>query len=403
MRDKQQRSLRDVERASGLKSGYLSQLERGEVQHPSPTVLKKIADGYTIPMAVVLQWSGYVSDAPELTPNQAVALSTIGDPSDHELKALKAIIDLLRANGSAAMAAASALDLELDDVTREEIRGYALALLREADALGERPTPVDHLCEAAELVRVGDITLDPRDRKRLVEQLGGWVDQAWHRLLGSMDFRADAIWIKPGLHPKRERFVLSHEVGHAILPAHRAIFARPDDKTRIKPWVNDFVEREANQAAAELLFQGDQLRDEADSSPITLDATIGLSDRFGASIIATVRRIAEDSRRDVAVAEAHKSDHGLGPTHLYASPGFAARYGWQRDTFPRDTIRPWLHEATSLVAPRFYVWNDARGRSTVVRVEALFTGYASIVLIVRETGLRRAAFQRRAQSPVPLD
>src|ERR1700735_4122067 len=39
-------SLREMERRSGLNSGYLSQLERDEIANPTPAVLKKVSVAY---------------------------------------------------------------------------------------------------------------------------------------------------------------------------------------------------------------------------------------------------------------------------------------------------------------------------------------------------------------------
>src|SRR4051794_13162654 len=94
-------SLREIQRRSGLNSGYLSQLENGKIVYPSPTILQKVASGYRLRFDDVMAWAGYApaGAADPVTPNQAVALSTVsalGDPSDEELQALKAIIDLLQ-------------------------------------------------------------------------------------------------------------------------------------------------------------------------------------------------------------------------------------------------------------------------------------------------------------------
>jgi transcriptional regulator with XRE-family HTH domain len=95
-------SLRDMERRSGLNSGYLSQLEQGKIVHPSPVILRKVADAYEIRFEDVLSWAGYASDDhPEVLPRQAMALSTVaslGEPSDSELEALMAIVKILQQN-----------------------------------------------------------------------------------------------------------------------------------------------------------------------------------------------------------------------------------------------------------------------------------------------------------------
>lgn len=92
-------SLRDVERRSGLQSGYLSQLERGKIAHPGPTVLRSIAAGYGVRYEDVLSWTGYAPAGDTPSPRQAVAMSAIaalGEPSEEELETLTAIVNLLQ-------------------------------------------------------------------------------------------------------------------------------------------------------------------------------------------------------------------------------------------------------------------------------------------------------------------
>lgn len=92
-------SLRDVERRSGLQSGYLSQLERGKIAHPGPPVLRAIADGYGVRYEDVLSWTGYAITADSPSPRQAAAMSAVaalGEPSEDELETLTAIVNLLR-------------------------------------------------------------------------------------------------------------------------------------------------------------------------------------------------------------------------------------------------------------------------------------------------------------------
>lgn len=384
-------SLREVARRSDLNSGYLSQLENGKIIHPSPSILEKVARGYGLRFEDVLRWTGYVREPEEeVTPNQAVALSTVadlGDPSDEELQTLKAIVDLLQSKRIATFAATS--DLPLEDEAVAEIRGYALAVLREADGLGRRPTPLQDIQEAARLVLAGEITLDAKDRARLFERFGKWVHLAWKRLQGTFDYRTSAIWVKPDLHAMRRRFVIGHEIGHAILPAHKQSFAYVDDFTRFPPFARDLFEREANQAAVEILFQGGQATDEFDSSPPSLDEICETSASFGASVVATTRYVAETSKRAVAVAIAHvKQDGGLGPTHIYTSRSFEAAFGWCAGGAPWNEIRAALRTAHNRDDETWIVEN-LRREPRVVNAQKINTGYAAIVLAVPESRARK--------------
>jgi HTH-type transcriptional regulator, competence development regulator len=392
VRDRQRWSLREVEKRSGLSNGYLSQVERNEIGHPSPTVLRKLAKGYRVDFLVLLQWAGYVDDDQlALTPNQAAALSTLGDPTTEELEALKGIVEVLRSKRTATSLAVALPRQELDAVAQEEIAGFARALLLEADALGKRPTPLDDLRAAADLVRVGEIELTPRDRAKLAARFGRWVELGWHRLRGALDYRTKSVWIKPELHPKQKRFTLSHEIGHAILPAHRETFAVVDDPRSLAPEVRALFEQEANYAAAQLLFQCGQLREEADASPITLERLCDYAELFGASIVSTVREVAESSEQDVAVAIAYQPRDDFGPTHFFCSQSFEQRYRWNSGLGPTARLREELVTAPREIRRSEWALTDAADRLTSLRVESLHTSWAAVTLVVREPGLRRTA------------
>ncbi|HUB73858.1 MAG TPA: ImmA/IrrE family metallo-endopeptidase [Solirubrobacteraceae bacterium] len=385
-------SLRDIEQRSGLNNGYLSQLENGKIAHPSPSVLHKVAIGYELGLDDLLRWAGYVTgDEQPVTPKQAVALSTVkglGEPSDEELKALQAIVELLRSNRSASYTPASDLPLEVQ--ASAEIRRYALALLREADALGRRPTPLSDVQQAARLVLAGELRLDAKDRAKLLQRFGGWVNLAWKRLQGTFDYRTAEIWVAPDLHAMKRRFVISHEIGHAILPAHKQTFAHVDDYTRMPPFARDLYEREANQAAVEILLQGGRASDEFDSSAPSLASICRLSNAYGASIVATARYVAETSRRAVAVVIAHHSHAGgLGPAHIYASPRFLGKYAWRSGCAPWDRIQPALCSASNGEQETWVVENLRREPRLAV-AEKLDTGYAAILLVLPQSRARAA-------------
>jgi transcriptional regulator with XRE-family HTH domain len=390
VREKNGDSLRKIEGRSGLNNGYLSQLENGKITHPNPSILQKVATGYGLRFEDLLQWTGYVSGPQDdVTPNQAVALSTVsdlGEPSDEELQALKAIVEILQKNRTPTFAAAS--DLALDEETIAEIRRYALAVLREADGLGRRPTPLEDIQESARLVLTGELTLDARDRARLFERFGNWVNLAWKRLQGTFDFRTSEIWVAPDLHAMKRRFVVSHEIGHAILPAHKQTFVYVDDFTCLPPFARDLLEREANQAAVEILFQGGQASDEFDSSPPSLDEICSISSTFGASVVSTARYAVETSKRAVAIAIAHRNpERGLGPTHIYASKRFESVFGWQSGGAPWNEIRAALRTSRN---PDHETWvvENLRHEPRVVNAEKMNTGYAAIVLAVPESRTR---------------
>jgi HTH-type transcriptional regulator, competence development regulator len=53
-------SLRAVEEATGISNTYLSQLERGDAQKPSPDKLQALAEFYKVPYTDLLRDAGYL-------------------------------------------------------------------------------------------------------------------------------------------------------------------------------------------------------------------------------------------------------------------------------------------------------------------------------------------------------
>jgi transcriptional regulator with XRE-family HTH domain len=54
-------TLRAVQDTVGISNAYLSQLETGKVQSPSPVVLHKLSKLYDLPYATVMEAAGYPS------------------------------------------------------------------------------------------------------------------------------------------------------------------------------------------------------------------------------------------------------------------------------------------------------------------------------------------------------
>ena len=55
-------SLREVEEATdkAVSNAYLSQLERGKIQRPSPTMLQSLAEVYAVPYEALMEKAGYL-------------------------------------------------------------------------------------------------------------------------------------------------------------------------------------------------------------------------------------------------------------------------------------------------------------------------------------------------------
>lgn len=371
---------------AGVNHGYLSQLERNEVAEPAPSMLHRLANGYGEPFLVLMQWAGYIEEG--LSPNQARALSYLGDdPSDQELEAIRAVLDVLRAKRSMAAAHVGSLDTDLAPEDTLDIRRRSVALLRRADAHGLIPTPLDQLLEVAQLVASGEISLDEHEKRKLRKRFGDLVDLVLGKLRGVVHIKAREVWVQPDLYLPKKRFVTAHEIGHDLLPWQHDTIAYLDDDQRLRPNVHLAYERQANQVAIELLAQGDALRSEADDSLLTLDTIIHLASRYQISLVATARRVVEESRQEAALTIRFCSNGRIGPWHMYSSASFNTRFGWRTTGVPSaanqapDTQGAPDHDGFAIT--------DLAGRPSLVRVETCNTGFAILTLHVPSPDRRR--------------
>ncbi len=401
LREARSLSLREVASRADVNAGYLSQLERGDVSQPSPAILQKLSEGYGEPFVVLMRWANYLEEDPKgLSLNQTRALKYIGrDVSDEELKALKAVLEAIRS--TRATFGLLSLDGPLSDEDLGMIRGHVVALLRRADAYGSIPTPLDQVMDVSRLVAAGEIELEPELKRSLRRRFGDLVDRAFEQLLGAIRFDSSEIYVKPDLFWLKQRFVKSHEIGHHALPWHRELYAFLDDKTRLKPEYHDLYERQANQAAIEFLAQGDRLRREADGSPISLAGAVDLSNRFEISRVATVRRVVEESRQEVAAVIAYRAftqSTRLTPPHLYCSRSFESRFGWKATRRASPTISAQLRLVLEGKPLEPLSEADLRGRLFQIEPEALQTSRALLLLfrcspvrtrVLSSIGLRR--------------
>lgn len=382
LRTKKGLGLREAAGTAGITHGYLSQIESDKINEPAPQVLQKLAEAYDEPFVLLMQWAGYLENDPAgLSPNQERALKIVGEPTDAELKAIRAVLDAIR-GGGAPFPALEQLDGFLPDDHIATIRGHAVALLRKADALGVVPTPLPQVMDVAKLVLAGEIELEPEMKRKLRDRFGDLVDKALGIILGSIRFDTRGVYLKPDMYWLKKRFVQAHEIGHEMLPWHRELYAFLDDKTRLSDRINDIYERQANQAAIEILAQGDGLRREADDSTITFGLVESLGDRFQISMQAAARRIVEESKHDIALAIAYRGSMTgkLMPAHLYCSETYEARFRWQFTGRANPMI-----QASLIAAKRGKVLDpitetDMRGRVATIEREPLETPQAVFVL-----------------------
>jgi transcriptional regulator with XRE-family HTH domain len=377
VRTRQGLSLREVARRAEVASGYLSQLERGDVAQPTPSTLQRLAEAYGMPVMTLMDWAGYATGQPPVSPQLAKAMNYIGpDPTDDEVEAIRAVMKVLRTR-SATFSALHPMDRSLSPVDHKIIRDTAIRALRKADAIGPFPTPLDQVMAVGKLVYAGEISLTPEERSGLRSRFGGLVDRVLGSMQGLITFRTGEIYVSQTLHPKRRRFVLAHEIGHDILPVHREL-AYTDNWETMHADLRDVCEREANQAAIELLSQGDKLREIADDSLFGRETIAVLASTADISLQATARRIAEESKRPCATVMYYKGGNRLMPPHVYTSESFEQRFRWRTGGAPLPQLGEALRGAGVTLGSHSLVCTDVGGRDASLRCEAIDTPKALI-------------------------
>ena len=180
-------------------------------------------------------------------------------------------------------------DLESADAITEQVT----RLLRAADAGDRLPTPVDDIVAAAGLDQTDEILLTDSMIKRAPKEMRRLLRGARRKIAGVLDRKERVIQIADVGNDGRRRFVACHEVAHDSFPWQAELAVLGDTSATLSPQVTALFEQEANQGAAEILFQQDLLRRMARDYPIEIATPVLLAQLFGASIHATFRRWVE--------------------------------------------------------------------------------------------------------------
>ena len=91
-------SLREVEEATGqaVSNAYLSQLENGRIQKPSPNVLHSLAGVYAVPYEALMEKAGYLLRSEEGRQRSRLAAFAIDDLTAEEEEELLKYLAFLR-------------------------------------------------------------------------------------------------------------------------------------------------------------------------------------------------------------------------------------------------------------------------------------------------------------------
>lgn len=279
----------------------------------------------------------------------------------------------------------------IDDLdSGQDIKRHTEALLAKASAQDVWPTPVDELVSASKLKVSQDVSpfseailkKAPKYLKRAV----GMVKSG--RINAILDRQERVVHVDPTIdNAAREKFLKLHEVGHDILP-WQADLAYADDLAVLGRGTRRLFEREANQAAAELYFQGHRFSKMADQYRTGLGAVEELKRTVGSSLRATLRRYAEDHKGEVCGIYLEASpcqDDPLAYRRLEVSQSQAwlDRFAM---TWPRKLEVEAFPFLQAIDAPEVGLggdlrWPDSNFELVEIRAEAIKTGFGIALLV----------------------
>lgn len=214
----------------------------------------------------------------------------------------------------------------------KKIRSAARSAMRAAgvDPNTPLPIPLPDIAAAAGLQR--ELLFNIADEPDLPPTLRGFLSKMRGRLLGALAIPEKRIYVDTSQTSARARFTEAHEIGHDALPWHRGAYM-VDDIHSLAPDTKAELEAEANAFAAEVLFGLERFARQADDYRPSLQVPLGLTQEWGTSAQATVRRYAETSRHEVALVLTGVRPIGVASrTQLpiwstFESPAFVQRYG----------------------------------------------------------------------------
>jgi Zn-dependent peptidase ImmA (M78 family) len=269
-----------------------------------------------------------------------------------------------------------------------DITQYARRLLLNAMVDDRLPTPVE------DIVACAGLTISPEglSKQKMRDVIGHTPDllrSILKKVLGMVDLRENIIYLNAHMYPQQCTFTTFHETGHKVLPWQHNTYLYLDDQTTLDPGTHLLFEREANQFAADVLFQIDRFDKEAYNLPLTIVSPLALAPRYGASAHASIRRYVERNRFACALCVVERSSfermRGAMPRvrSNVQSPAFTSQFGavnW--NTYVR-TCSSFLK---SIMYPHRYqheecVISDREGLPVPCSFEVFTNSYDTLILL----------------------
>ncbi len=211
---------------------------------------------------------------------------------------------------------------ELAPYSRQRVARVAEGLLQSAGVVGELPTPLEPVRQAAGIQEVLDIS-------DLPDEMAAKKPPRWKRILGAMMFSERVTFIDRSEQLSRVNFTDAHETIHAACPWHEPIL-RLDNEDTLEGRVKEALELEANFGAARVIFQGNRFFRRTLEHQVSIATPLAVSDEYGASSHATLHYYAEGHPDAVALIVAGRFPYADGSVPIWRivkSESFGLRFG----------------------------------------------------------------------------
>ena len=330
-------TLRQVEQETGRKvsNAYLSQLEHGRISRPSPNILYSLAKVYGVAYNLLMKKAGYIVAKGTRKTNEShgrVATFAIENLTPKEEDELLDYLAYIRSRKGRRGTKPDNSKLAQRQYVR--VRTEALNLLQKADAFGTFPTPVTEIMDVANVMVEQENILDEEFLCNIRWKAGSALRTAVSKVIGLFDAKERLVFIDRSVHSAKQNFIKLHETGHAMLPWQQNLYeVIEDSKQELDPDTAELFDREANMFATEVLFQNDGFIREAVEQPFNIKVPIDLSQKYGASIYASVRQYVEKNPNDCILLVLNEPERieGIGLRvnlrRTVSSPSFQKKFG----------------------------------------------------------------------------
>jgi len=285
-------------------------------------------------------------------------------------------------------------DCSLDPIELRIIEKRAKELLGRASAWERFPTPIEDILAAARLKVASHGIFDASQIIAFARKVarGGaqLIMKAISKVRGLYDAAERIIHIDDKVIQVKQNFLTLHETGHHEIPAHRKIFRFFEDcEKTLAPETAELFNREANNFARYVLFQGDTFAKLAADCPLKITTPMKLGKKFGASNYAAAREFARTNHRACVVYILEPIQYVCGSgaqadvRRIAASPSFIEKFGEPRDTVikPDHKLGSVLPVGRKMSGPRSLSIVDLNGTRHECVAEAFDTTYNILILL----------------------